>query len=68
MLVVEVVPTVATMQQGRRPAVAIARDGLREQIGAHAELGVARDLTDVARPKPSAMAPFSTEECAWSDV
>jgi len=46
-LVVEVVPTVAATQQGRRAAGEIALDHLAQGVRQHAEFGVDGDEADV---------------------
>jgi hypothetical protein len=67
-LVVEVVPAVATTQNGFLPA-AISSSTSRESTPARISK---RSFTGTWRtrswPMPSAMAPFSTEECDCSDV
>ena len=67
-LVVEVVPTVATTQKGRLPAARsrwMASSSASTFIRKCASTGILRTLR---RPMPRAMASFSMEECACSEV
>ena len=68
MLEVDVVPTVATTQNGFFPAarsVSIARSSASGRIRNSASTGIARTFS---WPIPNVIAPFSTDECDCADV
>ena len=67
MLVVEVVPTVATTQKGRKPAAMSVSTAEANASGRMRNSGSTGILRTFSCPMPMAMAPFSIEECASSE-
>ena len=67
MLVVDVVPTVATTQKGRKPAAISACTAAASASGRMRNPSSTGILRTNCCPMPMAMAPFSMEECASSE-
>ena len=67
-LVVEVVPTVAVTQQGRSPAARSASIIACSASGRMRNSASTGTLRTLSWPMPTAIAPFSMDECDCSDV